>query len=186
MPLSDHIHCTFKMMPPELLHTSGSGLIMYMFKSLHQQIGGGKDCDFIDQEHVIISNIIKQQSEQDFPRGSMCNGLINGTKCQSSRGKGNLFCLMCIANTTNRKNVLTNSLNLSDSTWKQFIQCLKFYLAIEEWFHDCNDEQDVQSLRNEIAKKLILMQRFFPRGDVFPKCMETLKCTNISSYLEVV
>jgi hypothetical protein len=59
MPLSDHIHGPFKMMPPELLHTSGSGLIMYIFESLRQQIGGGKDRDFIDQEHVIISNIIK-------------------------------------------------------------------------------------------------------------------------------
>jgi hypothetical protein len=59
MPLSEHIHNPFKMMPPELLHASGSGLIMYMFKSLLQQIRGGRDCDFIDQEHVIISNIIK-------------------------------------------------------------------------------------------------------------------------------
>jgi hypothetical protein len=41
-----------------------------MFKSLREQIGGGKNRDFIDQEHVIISNIIKQQSEHDFPRGS--------------------------------------------------------------------------------------------------------------------
>jgi hypothetical protein len=73
MPLSDHIHGPFKRKPSELLHTSGSGLIMYMFKSLHHQIGGGKDRDFIDQEHVIISNIIKQQSEQNIPRGSMRN-----------------------------------------------------------------------------------------------------------------
>jgi hypothetical protein len=91
---------------------------VYMFKSLHQQIRGGKDHVFMDQEHVIISNIIKRQSEQDFPRGSMCNGLIDGTKCQSSKRKGNLFHLMCIANTTNGKNILKNSLNSSDSKWK--------------------------------------------------------------------
>ena len=89
----------------------------------------------------------------------MHNGLFDGTKCQSSKRKGNLFCLMCISNTTNGKNVLKNSLNLSDSRWKQFIQCLKLYLAMEEWFHDCNDKQEVQSLRNEIAKVLSLMQR---------------------------
>ena len=34
MPLSDDVHGPYKMMPPELLHTSGSGLIMYMFESL--------------------------------------------------------------------------------------------------------------------------------------------------------
>ena len=42
LPLSDNIHGPYKMMPPELLHTSGSGLIMYMFESLRDQMGGGK------------------------------------------------------------------------------------------------------------------------------------------------
>jgi hypothetical protein len=44
--------------------------------------------------------ITKRQSEQDFPRGSMRNGLIDGTKCQSEEKKGNFFLLLCIANTT--------------------------------------------------------------------------------------
>lgn len=99
MPLSDHIHGPFKMMPPELLHTSGSGLIMYMFESLRIQIGGGRDRDFLDKQHVLISNILKRQSERDIPRGSMRNGIIDGTKCQSSERKGNLFRFMCIAHT---------------------------------------------------------------------------------------
>jgi hypothetical protein len=37
MPLSDNIHGPYCMMPPELLHTSGSGLIKYMFESLQWQ-----------------------------------------------------------------------------------------------------------------------------------------------------
>jgi hypothetical protein len=49
LPLSDNIHGPYKMMPPELLHTSGGGLIMYMFESLRDQMGGGKDRDLIDQ-----------------------------------------------------------------------------------------------------------------------------------------
>ena len=36
---------------------------------------------------------------------------------------------------------------------------------MEEWFHDCNNKQEVQSLRNEIAKVFSMMQRFFPQGD---------------------
>jgi hypothetical protein len=35
--------------------------------------------------------LIKRQSECDFPRGSMRHGLIDGTKCQSSEGKGIFF-----------------------------------------------------------------------------------------------
>jgi hypothetical protein len=30
LPLSDNIHGPYKMIPPELLHTSGSGLIIYV------------------------------------------------------------------------------------------------------------------------------------------------------------
>jgi len=52
MPLSDNIHGPYCMMPPELLHTSGSGLITYMFESLQWQIGGGKIRDDVDKLHI--------------------------------------------------------------------------------------------------------------------------------------
>ncbi len=91
IPLLDNVHVPFRMMPPEWLHTSGSGLIMYMFESLCYHLGGGIDCDYIDQEHVVVNNIVKRQSKHDFPLGSMQNGLIDGTKCQSSEHEGNLF-----------------------------------------------------------------------------------------------
>jgi hypothetical protein len=67
LPLSDNIHGPYKIMHQELLHTSGSGLIMYMFESLRNQMGGGKDRDLIDRQHILISNLIKRQSEHDFP-----------------------------------------------------------------------------------------------------------------------
>jgi hypothetical protein len=110
LPPSDNIHGPYKMMPPELLHTSGSGLIMYMFESLRDQMEGGKDRDLIDIQHILISNLIKRQIERDFPRGSMRNRLLDGTKCQSSEQKGNLFQLLCMAHTTNGSCVMKRSL----------------------------------------------------------------------------
>ncbi len=94
------MHEPFRMMPPELLHTSGSGLIMYMFELLRLYLGGGIDQNYIDQEHFVVSNIIQRQSERDFPRGLMRNGLIDGTKIRSSEQKGNLFRFLCIAHRT--------------------------------------------------------------------------------------
>jgi hypothetical protein len=143
LPLSDNIHGPYKMMPPELLHTSGSWLIMYMFESLTDQIGGGKDRDLIDQQHILISNLIKRQSECDFQRGSMRNGLIDGTKCQSSERKENLFQLLCVARTTNESCVMKRSLIYSDTKWMQYIDFLKLYLCMEEWFHDSNNKLEV-------------------------------------------
>ncbi len=100
MPLSDNIHGPYCMMPPELLHTSGSGLIKYIFKSLQLQIGSGKIRDDIDKLHVRVYMSVKRQSERDFPRGAMRNGTIDGTICQSEERKGNLFLLLCIVKTT--------------------------------------------------------------------------------------
>ncbi len=82
LPQSDNIHGPYKMMPPKLLHTSGSGLLMYMFESLRDQMGGGKDRYLIDKQHIRISSLIKRQCECDFPRGSMRNGPTDGAKCQ--------------------------------------------------------------------------------------------------------
>jgi hypothetical protein len=58
---------------------------------------------------------------------------------------------------------------------------------MEEWFHECNDKQEVQSLRNEIAKVLSLMQRFFPQGDrsngyCIPK---THRITKMQEYIKL-
>jgi hypothetical protein len=108
MPLSNNVHGSFRMMPPELLHTLGSGLIMNMFESLRHHLGGGIDQDYIDQEHIVVSNIIQRQSEHDFSCGSMRNGLIDGTKIQSSERKGNVFRFLCIAHRTKAKTILKN------------------------------------------------------------------------------
>ncbi len=110
LPLSDHKHGANVMTPPELLHASGSGVVKYIFESLRNQIGSGKDHNNIDKKHVRMYMIIKQQSERDFPRGAMRNGLIDGTRCQAQERKGNLFLLLCIAHTTNGSNKLQRAL----------------------------------------------------------------------------
>ncbi len=71
MSLLDNCHGPYGMMPPELLHTSGSGLIKYMFESLRAQLESGKDHENIDKLHVRLYMTIKNQSERDFPRGAM-------------------------------------------------------------------------------------------------------------------
>jgi hypothetical protein len=94
----------------------------------------------------------------------MRNGLIDGTKCQSSEQKGNLFRLLCIAHTTNGSCVMKKSLSLSDTKWKQSIEFLKLYLGMEEWSHDSNNKVEVINARPQIAKVLWSLQHFFPRN----------------------
>jgi hypothetical protein len=99
LPLSDDCHRPYRMMPSKLLHTSGSGLRSYMFESLHVHIGCSKDRDEIDKYYIQISLIIRHQSERDYPRGAMHNGLIDGAKCQAEERRGNSILRLCIAQT---------------------------------------------------------------------------------------
>ena len=148
------------MMPHKLLHTSGSGLIKYIFESLlSNQIGSGKDRDDIDKQNVRMYMIIKRQSERDFPRGAMRNGIIDGTKCHAEERKGNLFLLLCIAHTVDGSDKLQKALGSpSQSRWKKFLEFLKLcYLSMEKWFHDCNQKEEVHNSRDMIAKVLRML-----------------------------
>ncbi len=98
------------MMPPKLLHRSGSGSILYI---LCVQIGSGKDRDEIDKYHIQISLTIRCQSECDFPRGAMCSGLNDGAKCQAEERRGNLFLLLCIAQSSEGTEILHKGLQYS-------------------------------------------------------------------------
>jgi hypothetical protein len=165
LPLSDKEHGPNLATPPELLHASGNGLIKYIFESLRDQIGSGKDRDDIDKQHVRMYMIIKHQSERDFPRRAMRNGIIDVTKCQAEERKGNLFLLLCIAHTTDGSNKLQRALERpSQHRWKKFLDFFKLYLSMEEWFHDCNRKEKVANSRNMIAKVLQMLQELFPRG----------------------
>jgi hypothetical protein len=94
----------------------------------------------------------------------MRNGLIDGTKCQSSEQKGSLFQLLCIAHTTNGRLVMKRSLSFSDTKWKQYIEFLKLYLCMEEWFHDSNNKLEVIIAQPQIAKLFRSLQHFSPRN----------------------
>jgi len=59
---------------------------------------------------------------------------------------------------------MQNSLQFSDVKWKELLKCMKNYLAMEEWFHDNNDKDDMRSARNNIALVLRSVQQFFPRS----------------------
>ena len=93
----------------------------------------------------------------------MRNGLIDVTKCQSSERKGNLFQLLCIAHTTVGSSILQRSLSYSGQKWKRFVEFIKLYLAMEEWFHDANKKEEVRAARVEIAKVLQMLQQLFPQ-----------------------
>ena len=151
------------MCPPELLHTLDAGSTVYIQESLQGLISGGKCREELDAQHIRMSSTIRRQSERDFPRGSVRNGLIDSTRCQSSERKGNFFLLMCIAHTADGELVLRHELGYSPGEWKKWLEFLHLYLAMEEWFHDSRPKDEVRNARGGIAAVIDSLQDFFPR-----------------------
>jgi hypothetical protein len=108
---------------------------------------------------------VKRQSERELPQGAIRNGIIDGTKCQSEVRKANLFLLLCVANTTEGSMKLQTALNHNSSKWKKLQEFIKLYLSMCEWFHDCNDKEEVNQARSLIAKVLKMLQRLYPREE---------------------
>ena len=143
-----------------------AGLTMYMFESLQRLVGEGICHDRLDKQHVIMFYRMKQQSERDTPRGSIRNGLIDTTRCQSLEWKGNFFLLMCIAHTTAGSAILKEKLGYNNRQWNEWLTFAKLYLSMEEWFHDsCLKEEEVRKSRVAIGIVIEMMQELFPRAD---------------------
>ena len=161
--LSDKIHGAYRMMPPELLHVSGSGLIMYMFRSL-MHIMVPACLVILDALHQRISGDIGHQSEKDYPRGSVRNGILDGTKCQSSERRGNLFRLLCIAHTIEGINALSGAWASIGINGQRFCSFLMLYLSMEEWMHSVNTKTKVVAANKLISQVLRLLKKIFPRN----------------------
>ncbi len=148
-----------------------------MFESLCVQICCGTDRDEIDKYRIRILLITRRQSEHDSPCGAMRNGLIDGTKCQAEERRGNLFLLLCIAQTLEGSEILQKGLQYSPHKWVKWLKFLKLYLSMEEWFQDSNNKVEVHNAKPLIGEVLQTLQALFPREDktngyCIPKCME--------------
>jgi hypothetical protein len=66
---------------------------------------------------------------------------------------------------TTSRHVLQQALQLNVCQWTNFVQFIKLYLALEEWFHDVNDKDEVRIARGKISQILGSLQKFFPRSD---------------------
>jgi hypothetical protein len=54
---------------------------------------------------------------------------------------------------------------LNNRQWTNFVQFIKLYLALEEWFHDVNYKDKVRIAQGKISLILGSLQKFFPRSD---------------------
>ena len=89
--------------PSEMLHVSGTSLLKYMFECRVALISltrsSKRDRETFDDLHRCMVRDAQRQSEQDFPRMSIRNGVTDGTKMCGSERVGNCFVLLCVMHT---------------------------------------------------------------------------------------
>ena len=114
----------------------------------------------LDRLHQELSLQITRNSDRDSPRGSARNGIIDSTKTQSTERRGNFFRLLCLSYTDTGKESLRVALDTEEEL-EYFQEFIKLYLAMEEWFHEVNDKDEVRNSRDMIAEVLDLLKYVF-------------------------
>jgi hypothetical protein len=166
IPLSNQEHGIYSMTPPEHLHTTSEGLTKYMIDSLCNTIGdfedGKKLLTKIENLHHTLHFDLKRNSERDFPRGSGRNGALKNTLASATKRRGNMFRLLCLCHTDSIRHDLDGIIRHSRINLSNFFKCLKLYISMEEWFHENNLKQEVNSANSLVAETLELLYTCFP------------------------
>ncbi len=107
-----------------MLHVSGTGLLKHMFGCLDNLIGGPnlkkKDKESFDDLHRCLVRDTKQQSERDFPRMSIRNGITDGNKMCGSEQVGNCFVLLCVNHTHSGQKLMCKEMKDRKISLKKF------------------------------------------------------------------
>ena len=173
MPLSDLVHGIYMMTPPELLHTTDEGISEYMLEGLTNMLGEWKGVETGDTAtkmkemfnavHLHFFKTNHRQSERNLPRGAGRTGFLKATKVGASEMRGQIFILLCISHTTQCRVPLEKLLKQRGVKYDDFLECLKLYLGMQEWFHTNNPKKEVRAARPFIGDVIERIKDVFPR-----------------------
>ena len=169
VPLSDNVYGLLGITPGEMLHISGVGLLKYMFASLECLISltrsKKRDQETFDDLHRCIVMDGQRQSERDFSRMSVRNGITDGTKMCGSERVGNCFALLCAMHTQLGKNLLTKEMGARGISWRKFTNCLKLHLAFESWVTEAHPRIAIRKSKPLLGDLITMIKDCFPRED---------------------
>jgi hypothetical protein len=148
--------------PAELLHVGGTGILKYIFEYLDNLIAGDIDKEIFDDVQQFLVRDSQCQSERDFPRMSVCNGITDGTKMCESERVGNCFILLCLFHTQLGQNLISTYRTDSLNSYKE---CLKLYLLFERWVNEPHLRREVQKSEKLLVELITLIKLCFSRTD---------------------
>ena len=75
-----------------------------------------------------------------------------------------MFLFLCICHTSTIETILYPKLREPVISLFEMKECLKLYLAMDEWFHDTNSKEEVRNARILIGHTIDMVKKLFPRG----------------------
>ena len=169
VPLGGDEYGIMGRVPSEMLHVSGNGIIKYELRALNQLIGRGdskqKEKESFDTLHQMLLVDAGRQSERDFPRMSLRNGALDGTKLTATERIGILFILLCVTYTATGVELLKPGWNNNNITAKEFRNCIKLQLGFEKWVDRTNSRVQVIHAEPLLESLIDAIKHCFPREE---------------------
>ncbi len=122
-----------------------------------------RDKESFDDLHCCLVINAERQSERDFPRMSIRNGITDGTKMCGSERVGNCFVLLCVMHTYLGKELMSNEMKHRKIPMKRFIKCLKLYLAYEHWVTEPHSRAQVRRSYKVLGELIEMIKQCFLR-----------------------
>ena len=104
--LSDQEHGIYRMLPPELLHTTQEGITKYIISTFSCIIGKKSVKNISEAVHRRFHQLSRRNSERDLPHSAARTGFLKCTLVCAYERRGNLFALLCILYTETVRTVL--------------------------------------------------------------------------------
>ncbi len=103
-----------------------------------------KDKNSFDYLHHCLVRDAEQQSERDFPRMSIRNGITDGTKMCGSEQVGNCFVLLCIVHTHSGQKLMCKEMKDRTISLEKIKNYMKLYLSFECWVNEPHPRSQVK------------------------------------------
>ena len=164
--LSDDTYGIMGITPPEMLHFAGTGIFKYVFSCLLDILGSdttkrGKEA--FDKLHQFIASQSTHQSETDFLRTSVRNGITDGSKMGGMERVGDLAILLCVTYTKDARMLLRDGIRAKRTSMNDIRHCMKVMLSFFQWVHEPRLKANHAKAHLLVVEMLTLLKRCFPR-----------------------
>ena len=139
VPLSDLVHGIFGVVPGEVLHVFGTGIVReYLFRAIVNLIGP-KDSNMAEKDlynalHTTLVHSARRQSEKDLPRMSTRGGFADGTKMAAHEAMGNAVIQLVASYTQSGIDILKTGWERHRITRPAIVTLSSFFLHMSDGF----------------------------------------------------